>query len=96
MGSKLEVDADLSCSALAAQALAADALEQSLAVSRITTKKAKVVIESTLTFLGCQFTIFAEFCQEVRSHFLVCRSVALCRAGVALLLCQRILARLVV
>src|SRR5882724_1904164 len=65
-------------------------------MSIIATKEAKVVIKLMLTFLGCQFTIFAKFGQEVRSCFLGCRSVTLCRARVVLLLHQRILARLVV
>jgi len=50
-------------------------------VSIIAAKEAKVVIKLTLMFLGCQFTIFAKFGQEVRSRFL-----ALCGAGVVLLL----------
>jgi len=65
-------------------------------VSRIATKEAKDVIESMLTFLGSQFTVFAKFCWEVGRHFLGCRSVSLCRAGIVLLLHWRILARLVV
>src|SRR5882724_12049459 len=55
-------------------------------MSSIATKEAKVVIESTLMFLGHQFTVFAKFCQEVGSCFLVCRSVAVCGARVVLLL----------
>ena len=35
------------------------------------TKEAKVVVESTLTFLGCQFTIFAELQQKLEVGSLV-------------------------
>src|SRR5882724_5700738 len=53
-------------------------------MSRIATKEAKVVIKSTLMFLRHQFTIYTKLRQKVRSGFLWCGSIALCRARVVL------------
>jgi len=95
-GSKLEVDADLSCSALAAQSLAADALEQSLAMCpELPQKRQRLLSSQHWCSWGVSLPPLLNFVERLELLPLVWEC-ALCGARVVLLLWWRILARFAV